>query len=221
MFIARAVKETQLLYLVLFMVAMRIKLALTCNNTPVKILACYIAFPSIINDDTESYMDFLNLEAYEIMYILRLITHNQISHNPKSTTGFHFCVACLLDDVMKVPKSRRLQRDSEKDIIKVYIFCFFFIGYFIYLHLKCYPFSWFHLQKLPLPSPSPCFYEGAPLWALGVRERGEWKRTRIPPDFWCSGREDCARFLCGPGWASGCVKPLTSHSGWWTRGIPR
>jgi hypothetical protein len=64
------------LYLVLFMVAMRIKLALTCNNTPVKILACYIAFPSIINDDTESYMDFLNLEAYEIMYILRLITHN-------------------------------------------------------------------------------------------------------------------------------------------------
>ena len=23
------------------------------------------------------------------------------------------------------------------------------------------------------------------------------------------------------GWASGCVKPLTPHGGWWTRGSPR
>ena len=25
----------------------------------------------------------------------------------------------------------------------------------------------------------------------------------------------------GPGWASGCVRPLTPHSGWWTKGSPR
>jgi hypothetical protein len=37
-----------------------------------------------------------------------------------------------------------------------------------------------------------------------------------PPEFWCSGqrtREDCACFPHGPGWVSGCVKPLTPHGG--------
>jgi len=38
----------------------------------------------------------------------------------------------------------------------------FFIGYFMYLHFKCYHFSQFSPQKYPIPSPSPCFYEGAP-----------------------------------------------------------
>jgi hypothetical protein len=37
----------------------------------------------------------------------------------------------------------------------------FFIGYFIYLHFKCYPLSQFPLQKPP-SHPSPCFYEGIP-----------------------------------------------------------
>jgi hypothetical protein len=27
-------------------------------------------------------------------------------------------------------------------------------------------------------------------------------------------------FLAAPGWASGCVKPLTPHGGGWTRGSP-
>ena len=31
----------------------------------------------------------------------------------------------------------------------------FFIGYFIYLHFKCYPLSWFPLRKPPLPSLLP------------------------------------------------------------------
>lgn len=31
-------------------------------------------------------------------------------------------------------------------------------------------------------------------------------------------REDCACFLRCPRWASGCIKPLTPHGGWWTRG---
>ena len=40
---------------------------------------------------------------------------------------------------------------------------FFLIGYFIYLHFKCYPLSQLPLCKTPIPSPSSCFYEGAPL----------------------------------------------------------
>jgi len=38
----------------------------------------------------------------------------------------------------------------------------FFIGYFIYLHFKCYPLSQFP-STTPYPiSSSPCFYKGAP-----------------------------------------------------------
>jgi hypothetical protein len=43
-----------------------------------------------------------------------------------------------------------------------YVLRIFFIGYFIYLHCKCYPPSQFPLCNPPIPSPSPCFYEGAP-----------------------------------------------------------
>ena len=32
---------------------------------------------------------------------------------------------------------------------------FFFIGYFLYLHFKCYPLSWFPLQKSAIPFPLP------------------------------------------------------------------
>jgi hypothetical protein len=34
-----------------------------------------------------------------------------------------------------------------------------FIGYFLYLHFKCYPFFRTPHQKPHIPSPSPCFYE--------------------------------------------------------------
>jgi hypothetical protein len=33
-------------------------------------------------------------------------------------------------------------------------FLFFLIGYFLYLHFKCYPLSWFPLRKTPSPIPS-------------------------------------------------------------------
>ena len=36
------------------------------------------------------------------------------------------------------------------------------MGYFIYLHFKCCPPSWFPLCKYPITSPLPCLYEGAP-----------------------------------------------------------
>jgi hypothetical protein len=34
-------------------------------------------------------------------------------------------------------------------------------------------------------------------------------------------RDGCTCFPCGPGWVSGCAKPLTPHSRWWVRGSPR
>jgi hypothetical protein len=47
--------------------------------------------------------------------------------------------------------------------VYVYIYIhYFLIGYFIYLHFKCYLPSRFPLHKPPIPSPFPCFYEGAP-----------------------------------------------------------
>jgi hypothetical protein len=39
---------------------------------------------------------------------------------------------------------------------------FFLIGYFLYLHLKCYPLSHPTPRTLLSHSPSPCFYDGVP-----------------------------------------------------------
>ena len=38
-----------------------------------------------------------------------------------------------------------------------YFEIFLKIRYFLYLHFKCYPISWFPLQKLPIPSPLSLF----------------------------------------------------------------
>jgi hypothetical protein len=43
-----------------------------------------------------------------------------------------------------------------------FLFCLSFIGYFFYLHFKCYPLSRSPFWKLPIPPPSPYLYEGAP-----------------------------------------------------------
>jgi hypothetical protein len=51
---------------------------------------------------------------------------------------------------------------------------------------------------------------------------GENLRPARVPVLWAGGRWRTARrFPHGPGWASGCVKPLTPHRVWWTRGSPR
>jgi hypothetical protein len=42
----------------------------------------------------------------------------------------------------------------------------FFITYFLYLHFKCYPLSWFPPQKLPSHPLSSCFYEHVSLTHL-------------------------------------------------------
>jgi hypothetical protein len=52
----------------------------------------------------------------------------------------------------------------RRNIVDIFFFLSFsfFIGHFIYLHFKCYSPSQFPLCKSPIPSPSSCFYEGAP-----------------------------------------------------------
>ena len=63
------------------------------------------------------------------------------------------------------------------------------------------------------------------LWSCGCggkRGVGENPHPARVPVLWAGGRGRTAtRFARGPRWASGCVKPLTPHSGWWTRGSPR
>jgi hypothetical protein len=39
--------------------------------------------------------------------------------------------------------------------VPTFLFFFCFIRYFLYLHFKCYPLSWFPFKKTPIPSPSP------------------------------------------------------------------
>jgi hypothetical protein len=56
--------------------------------------------------------------------------------------------------------------DLERQILHfLYKRCFsFFLGYYIYLHFKCYPFSWFPLWEPPsYYPPFSCFYKSAPL----------------------------------------------------------
>jgi hypothetical protein len=42
-----------------------------------------------------------------------------------------------------------------KNILFLIFFLTIFIRYFLYLHFKCYPISWFPLQKPPIPFPIP------------------------------------------------------------------
>jgi hypothetical protein len=47
--------------------------------------------------------------------------------------------------------------------VSIFLFIYlYFIGYFMYLQVKCYPLSPFLLRKPPLRFPSPCFCEDAP-----------------------------------------------------------
>jgi hypothetical protein len=65
-------------------------------------------------------------------------------------------------------------------------------GYFIFLHFKCYPLSWFPFCKSPLL----CFYEGVPapthscLTTLALLYTGasSLHRTKDLPSHWCQIR---------------------------------
>jgi hypothetical protein len=49
-----------------------------------------------------------------------------------------------------------------KDYLLILKIFFPFIGYFVYLNFRCYPLSRSPLWELPILSPLPCLYEGAP-----------------------------------------------------------
>jgi hypothetical protein len=55
----------------------------------------------------------------------------------------------------------------------LFFVCLFLITYFLYLHFKCYPLSWFPLQKPAIPSPSPCL-PTHPLLLLGPGSSLYW-----------------------------------------------
>jgi hypothetical protein len=60
------------------------------------------------------------------------------------------------------------------------------------------------------------------LWVWGKEGSGREPESRqssgvLGRQMW----EDCSHFPRGPRWVSGCVMPLTPHSGWLTRGSPR
>ena len=60
---------------------------------------------------------------------------------------------------------------------------------------------------------------------MGVGEKESRRECPHParvPVLWAGGHGRTAeRFSHSPGWASGCVRPLTPQGGWWTRGSPR
>jgi hypothetical protein len=57
-------------------------------------------------------------------------------------------------EYIKIP---RIKYFIIKNIFIPFVFysVSFFIRYFLYLHFKCYPLSWFPLQKLPITSHLP------------------------------------------------------------------
>ena len=83
-------------------------------------------------------------------------------------------------------------------------------------HSPCPPFLFQRWPLFPFPINLPC-KTCCMVGAVGVGERGEWERTHVPPEFWCSGRADVGglphTFHAALGWVSGCVKPLTPYGG--------
>jgi hypothetical protein len=73
-----------------------------------------------------------------------------------------------------------------------YKFLFVLIWYFLYLHFKCYPCSWFPLQKTPFPYPLPLPLLTNPLtpafwpWHFPTLRHRAFKglRASLPIDVW-------------------------------------
>ena len=79
---------------------------------------------------------------------------------------------------------------------------FFFIGYFIYLHFKCYPLSLLPSRNLLFHLPSLCFYEDAPhpahsffpTLAFAYTGASGLPRTKDFSSHWCWTRPSSATY---------------------------
>jgi len=105
---------------------------------------------------------------------------------------------------------------KSEDNPLLFLLCFFFpflfilIGYFMYLHFKCYPLP---PSLIPLP-PSPCFYEDAPiLTSTPSHSPRLWKRAFKGPrasPFTDAGQCYTLLHMCLEPWVPSCVL-----IGWW------
>jgi hypothetical protein len=98
-----------------------------------------------------------------------------------------------------------------------FFFVFLFFYWIFYLYLKCYPLSQSPLQKLPIPSLSPCFYKGVPphtqsllptcpqiLLHWGIHSFS-LHRTKVFSSSWCMTRPSSVTYVAGsmvPSWLS-------------------
>jgi len=101
-------------------------------------------------------------------------------------------------------------------IISIFSCCFIFIGYFIYLHFKCYALSWLHLQKPSTPSSLPLLLWGCStthpsidfeLNTLAFPYTGtpSLLKTKSLSSHWCSTRPSFATFEAGAMGPSMCT----------------
>ena len=83
---------------------------------------------------------------------------------------------------------------------------FLLIGYFIYLHFKCYPPPWFLLHKPPIPPPSPTSMRvltypptHSCLTALAFQyaSASSFHRTKGIPYHWCKIKQSSATYAMG------------------------
>jgi len=92
------------------------------------------------------------------------------------------------------------------------LYCFprYFIGYFIYLHFKCYPLSRSPLWKTPIPSALPCFYECSPPTDVPTPTYLPWHSPTL--GYWAFTGPRAFPPIDVP---QGCLLLHSIHFGWW------
>jgi hypothetical protein len=80
------------------------------------------------------------------------------------------------------------------------LFYYIIIRYFLYLHFKCYPLSWFPLQKPLSSSPPPAHqptYSCFPLMACPYTGVSSLLKTKGLSSHWCLTRPSSATYTAG------------------------
>jgi hypothetical protein len=102
-----------------------------------------------------------------------------------------------------------------------------FIRYFLYLHFKCYPLSWFPLWKFPIPFPLPLLLWGwslhqstqsrFPILAFPYTGASSLHKTKSLSSHWCPTRPSSTTYSDGDMGSSlvgGLVPGSSGESGW-------